>query len=89
MEKWHLVIIYKPPKVTKNSFENTLTEICQSLEKESLHWFIMGDTNLDVSHEKSLSDLCVVYNLSNLVDGPTCFKGDTPSSIEVLLSTKP
>ena len=33
MEKWHLVIIYKPPKVTKKSFENTLTEICQSLEK--------------------------------------------------------
>ena len=49
----------------------------------------MGDTNLDVSHEKSLSDLCVVYNLSNLVDGPTCFKGDTPSSIDVLLSTEP
>ena len=89
MEKWHLVIIYKPPKVTKNSFENTLTEMCQSLEKESPHWFIMGDTNLDVSHVKSLSDLCVVYNLSNLVDGPTCFKGDTPSSIDVLLSTEP
>ena len=89
VEKWHLVIIYKPPKVTKSSFENILTEICQSLEKESPHWFIMGDTNLDVSHEKSLSDLCVVYNLSNLVDGPTCFKGDTPSSIDVLLSTEP
>ena len=89
MEKWHLVIIHKPPKVTKNYFENTLTEICQSLEKESPHWFIMGDTNFDVSHEKSLSDLCVVYDLSNLVDGPTCFKGDTPSSIDVLLSTEP
>ena len=48
-----------------------------------------SDTNLDVSHEKSLSDLCVVYDLSNLVDGPTCFKGDTPSSIDVLLSTEP
>ena len=49
----------------------------------------MGDTNLDVSHEKSLSDLCVVYDLSNLADGPTCFKGDTPSSIDVLLFTEP
>ena len=89
MEKWLLVVIYKPPKVTNNSFENTFTEICRSLEKKSPHWFIMGDTSLDVSHEKSLSDLCVVYNLSNLVDGPTCFKGDTPSSIDVLLSTEP
>ena len=49
----------------------------------------MGDTNLDVSHEKSLNNLCVVYNLSNLVDGSTCFKGDTPSLIDVLLSTEP
>ena len=89
MEKWFLVIIYKPPKVTNESFENTLTEICQSLEKESTHWFVMGDTNLDMNHEKSLSDPCVVYNLSNLVDGPTCFKGDKPSSIDVLLSTEP
>ena len=80
---------YRTPKVTNESFENTLTEICQSLEKESTHWFVMGDTNLDMHHDKSLSDSCVVYNLSNLVDGPTCFKGDKPSSIDVLLSTEP
>ena len=80
MEKWFLVIMYKTAKVTNESFENTLTEICQSLEKESTHWFVMGDTNLDMNHEKSLSDP---------VDGPTCFKGDKPSSIDVLLSTEP
>ena len=80
---------YRTPKVPNESFENTLTEICQSLEKESTHWFVMGDTNLDMNHDKSLSDSCVVYNLSNLVDGPTCFKGDKPSSIDVLLSTEP
>ena len=89
MEKWFVVIIYKPPRVTIKSFENVLTEIFQSLEKESPHWFIMGDTNLDVNYEKTFSDLCVLFNLSNLVDGPTCFKGDTPSSIDVLLSTEP
>ena len=49
----------------------------------------MGDTNLDMNYEKTFSDLCVLFNLSNLVDGPTCFKGDTPSSIDVLLSTEP
>ena len=89
MEKWFVVIIYKPPSVTIKSFENVLTEIFQSLEKESPHWFIMGDTNLDMNCEKTFSDLCVLFNLSNLVDGPTCFKGDTPSSIDVLLSTEP
>ena len=89
MEKWFVVIIYKPLSVTIKSFENVLTEIFQSLEKESPQWFIMGDTNLDMNYEKTFSDLCVLFNLSNLVDGPTCFKGDTPSSIDVLLSTEP
>ena len=28
MEKWPLVIIYKPPKVKNNSLENIFTEIC-------------------------------------------------------------
>ena len=36
--------------------------------------------------KNKFSDLCVVYNLSNLVDGTTCFKNDTP--IDVLLSTE-
>ena len=89
MEKWFLVIIYKPPKVTNESFENTPTEIYQYLEKELTHWFVMGDTDFDMNHEKSLSNPCVVYNLSNLVDGQTCFKSDKPSSIDVLLSTEP
>ena len=43
MEKWFVVIIYKPPSVTIKSFENVLTEIFQSLEKESpigLSWVI-------------------------------------------------
>ena len=31
----------------------------------------------------------MVFNLTNLVKGPTCFKGDTPSSVDVLLSSEP
>ena len=33
VEKLFMVVIYKPPKVTYKSFENVLTDICQSLEK--------------------------------------------------------
>ena len=49
----------------------------------------MGDINLDMSSNKTLSDSCVLYNLSNLVVGPTCFKGDKPSAVDVLLSSEP
>ena len=61
----------------------------QSLEKESPHWFVMGDINLDMNFANSLCDVSMVFNLTNLVNGPTCFKGDTPSSVDVLLSSEP
>ena len=62
MEKWFVVMIYKRPSVTIKTFENDLTEIFQSLEKESPHWFIMGDTNFDMNCEKTFSDPCVLFN---------------------------
>ena len=65
------------------------TDICRSLEKESPHWFVMGDINLDMNFANSLCDVSMVFNLINLVNGPTCFKGDTPSSVDVLLSSEP
>ena len=42
-----------------------------------------------MSSNNTLSDSCVLYNLSNLVVGPTCFKGDKLSAVDVLLSTEP
>ena len=49
----------------------------------------MGDINFDMSSNNTLSDSCVLYNLSNLVVGPTCFNGDKPSAVDVLLSSEP
>ena len=49
----------------------------------------MGDINFDMSCNNTLSDSCVLYDLSNLVVGPTCFKGDKPSAVDVLLSSEP
>ena len=48
----------------------------------------MGDMNLDIDFANSLCDVSMVFNLTNLVNGPTCFKGDTPS-VDVLLSSEP
>ena len=49
----------------------------------------MGDTNFDMKSGNLISDLCLVYNLTDRVDGPTCFKSDNPSSVDVLLSSEP
>ena len=46
----------------------------------------MGDMNFDMNSD---NPLCVMYNLSNLVVGPTSFKSDNPTAVDVLLSSEP
>ena len=49
----------------------------------------MGDINLDMNVTNSLCDVSMVFDLTNLIDAPICFKGDRPSSVDVLLSSEP
>ena len=49
---------------------------------------LIGDFNASVS-ESNLKDFCEVYNLVNLIKGPTCFKSATnPSSIDAMLTNR-
>ena len=88
-EKWFIVVLYKPPKVNDKSFELLFSDLCNALQSESSHWFVMGDTNFDMNSDNPLCDLCVMYSLSNLVVGLTCFKSDNPTAVDVLLSSEP
>ena len=84
-----MVVLYKPPKVKDKSFELSFSDLCNALQNESSHWFVMGDIIFYMNSDKPLYDLCVMYNLSNLVVGPTCFKNDNPTAVDVLLSSEP
>ena len=88
-DKWFIVVFYKPPNVKDKHFATVFSELCQALQRESSHWFVMGDTNFDMKTDNLLCDLCVTYNLKNLVGGPTCFKGENPTAVDVLLSSEP
>ena len=89
-EKWFVVVFYKPPNVKDKHFATVFfSELCQALQRESSLWFIMVVSNFDMNADNLLCDLCVTYNLTNLVGGPTCFKGNNPSAADVLLSSEP
>ena len=47
-EIWFIIVIYKPLKVNDKHFEIVFSDSCQTLQRESSHWFIMGDTNFDI-----------------------------------------
>ena len=47
-----------------------------------------GDINYDMLKDNILHDLCDVYDLKNVIRGPTCFKGENPTLLDVFLTNK-
>ena len=85
-EKWFLCACYKPPRVKEKKFIDTLENVCNSLLRESHHWLVVGDVNIDMNQENLLTTF---YNTHDLQKGPTCFKGENPTCIDVILSNEP
>ena len=50
-----------------------------------------GDCNLNCLTKTCLDSTCDIYGLSvvNFNQGPTCFKGENPSLVDVFLTNKP
>ncbi|XP_057302848.1 uncharacterized protein LOC130637010 [Hydractinia symbiolongicarpus] len=77
-QKWPVLGIYKPPNQRCDYFLENLGKVLDSFHYENC--IIMGDFN---SHESELSILKTHYNLSNLIDSPTCYKNPAnPSCID-------
>ena len=51
--------------------------------------FFFGDINCDMFKDNILCDLCDIYDMKNIVTGPTCFKGETLTLLDVFLTNKP
>ena len=86
--KWLIVVGYNPHKENISYFLNYVgREIDKYLPKyENL--LLLGDRNSAVT-EKGMKEFCEVYNLENLIKGPTCFKSvENPSSIDIMLTNK-
>ena len=45
--------------------------------------------NFNMVVENKFSELCRLYDLKTLVKGPTCYKGETPSAVNVIISNEP
>ena len=53
------------------------------------NFLLLGDFNSEVS-ENAMKEFCDIYNLTNLIKEPTCFKNPlNPSSIDLILTNRP
>ena len=89
--KWHITYFYRPPSVNEGIFTKFLSQMCDVFIAKGDAYIATGDCNLNCLISTSLNSICDVYGLHicNLAQGPTCFKGDPPSLVDVILTNKP
>ena len=93
-KKWCILFAYRPPDTNKITFFNeiyiTLNEILGKYD----NILPVGDLNTDELKTGSdssnhLSDVKDVFNLTNLVKKPTCFKSQDRTLIDLMLTNRP
>ena len=92
-EKWMVAIVYRSPSVNTDHLYDAMNHITTALEQESRTFFILGDLNVnllkDNKEKHDFVNFLDVYDMSNVIRSPTCFKGENPTLIDVILTNSP
>ena len=93
--KWIVLNIYRPRASNMQSF---IDELSNTLDKSFSKYdsiIVMGDINIDTTEAEQakltnrlLKELCITYDLSNLVTESTCITYTHESSIDVILTNR-
>ena len=75
-KKWYLLCVYKNPKVPNCIFINIISKMYEKLVSTSSEIVLLGDVNIDLLKRNNVFDeeICDVYDVKNIIEGPTCFK---------------
>ena len=86
-EKWFFIHIYRPPRVSITFLRDSIDYKYQRCNYESKTIFVLGDLNVDFLKGKNpLQDTLDVFNLKNVIVGPTCFKSvQSPTAVTVVI----
>ena len=91
--RWAVIGMYNPPSV-KDDISNSLC--VKSLDKITSMFdntILLGDLNFDLNDPqkgKTLSDICDIFDLTNMIKSETCVtKFGKPSLVDVLLTNQP
>ena len=88
-ERWMYVMGYKPPDIKTSLFVNTFSLMCDLILKESNNVIVLGDYNCNFMSDNELKDLCISFDIHNLVNTPTCYKIHSGTLVDVCLVSKP
>lgn len=83
-----IVGIYKNPKMKPDEFKRCFKKLCEEIFDTHEHVIIIGDLNFNMLQTNTLSQMCPILNLTNIINEPTCFKSNNATLIDVMLVTK-
>ena len=89
--KWLIFALHRPPSMPNNLFTKHMRTLLDKGIKYYGNLIVIGDLNYDLlCTEKSQTlDLCDIFDLTNIIKDPTCFKKDcNPSLVDVILTNK-
>ena len=84
-EWWVYVMGYKPPDV----FIDAFSLMCDLILKESNNVVVPGDYNCNFMSDNALKDICISFDIHNLVSAPTCHKTSVGTLVDICLVSKP
>ena len=80
---------YNPKKGLISEFTNSVGRGIDSYSSKYENLLLIGDFNSEPT-EPAMDEFCELYNLTNLVKEPTCFKNpNNPSLIDLMLANHP
>ena len=84
-----ITCIYKHPKVTNEFFLKCMSRVADSLLTNHDDLVFIGDMNCCPTKSDTIKTFCELYDLTNIIKDPTCFKGSTPTCLDVILVSNP
>ena len=84
--KWLLIGIYRPPSQSKDFFLEEMRKNIEQFYTKYENFLMIGDFNLN-ENDSSLYQYMQEFNLENVVKVPTCFKSDSPTCIDLILTS--
>ena len=77
--------IYRPDRINLDLFFNTLSDAIHFYEVDYNNIIVIGDFNLEPTDPK-LARFLELNDMSNVIKSKTCFKSDTGTCIDLILT---
>ena len=87
-EKLLMFGTYKPPNINNSSFLNELYNAITFYSTLYKDCVLLGDLNI-VRDNTQLQNFCESFLLEHFIKKPTCYKGDTPTGTDYIITNIP